>query len=152
VSKSNPQVQGEEAVPKMRFLHYKEGGYLAPHTDLCRCDWKTDKRTTHTFILYLRDPTRTDTDNADTGGAGGETVLMHTLKGQDLVKVRNSESWTVERRSGCIMSLCPSICQIEAKRVALLDNAEVTPKRGRLLVFPHLCPHKVQTQSWKGKR
>ena len=29
---------------------------------------------------------------------------------------------------------------------------EVTPKRGRLLVFPHLCPHKVQTQTWKGKR
>lgn len=106
----------------MRFLHYKEGGYLAPHTDLCRCDWKTDKRTTHTFILYLRDPTRTDADNADTGGAGGETVLMHTLKGQDLVKVRNSESWTVERRSGCIMSLCPSIWQIEAPRVEVLDN------------------------------
>ena len=94
LGQSNRQLfQGEEAVPKMRFLHYKKGGYLAPHTDLCRSDWKTDKRTTHTFILYLRDPTP-DADT-HTGRTGGETVLMHTLKGQDLVKVRNSESWTV---------------------------------------------------------
>ncbi|CAE8603228.1 unnamed protein product, partial [Polarella glacialis] len=31
-----------EAVPQMRFLHYaKPGGYLAPHIDLPRKDWRT---------------------------------------------------------------------------------------------------------------
>ena len=69
-------------MPQMRFLHYEKDGFLAPHTDLSRRDWRTGRRTTHTFILYLRDPAR-DTD----GAHGGETVLLESLKGDDLAKV-----------------------------------------------------------------
>ena len=73
-------------MPQMRFLHYEKDGFLAPHTDLSRRDWRTGRRTTHTFILYLRDPAARDVaDAAD--GHGGETVLLESLKGDDLAKV-----------------------------------------------------------------
>ena len=60
-------------MPQMRFLHYEKDGFLAPHTDLSRRDWRTGQRTTHTFILYLH-------------GEGGETVLLESLQGEELVK------------------------------------------------------------------
>ncbi|CAK9044719.1 Ankyrin repeat domain-containing protein 50 [Durusdinium trenchii] len=90
-----------EAMPQMRFLHYQQSGFLAPHTDLARRDWRTGDRTTHTFILYLSDRTVHEAHV----GFGGETVLLQSLKGDELVKV--------------------------------------SPIRGRLLVFPHECPHKA---------
>ena len=70
-------------MPQMRFLHYQKNGFLAPHTDLSRRDWRTGRRTTHTFILYLRDPSAVDSTK------GGETVLLESLKGDDLAKVRS---------------------------------------------------------------
>ena len=79
-----PVLSGVEAMPQMRFLHYEKDGFLAPHTDLSRRDWRTGRRTTHTFILYLKDPAR---DIADGAHGGGETVLLESLKGDDLAKV-----------------------------------------------------------------
>lgn len=41
-----------EACPQMRFLHYAEpGGFLATHTDLSRTDWRTGRKSTHTFLV-----------------------------------------------------------------------------------------------------
>jgi hypothetical protein len=79
-----PDLSGVEAMPQMRFLHYEKDAFLAPHTDLSRRDWRTGRRTTHTFILYLKDPAR---DIADGAHGGGETVLLESLKGDDLAKV-----------------------------------------------------------------
>ena len=79
---------------QMRFLHYAySGSVLAPHVDLCRLDWQSGKRSTHTFILYLYDCE-----------VGGETALLDDLLGTTTL-------------------------------------ALVPPKRGRMLLFPHICPH-----------
>jgi 2OG-Fe(II) oxygenase superfamily len=79
---------------QMRFLHYAHpGSVLAPHVDLCRLDWQSGKRSTHTFILYLVDCE-----------VGGETALLDDLSGSTTL-------------------------------------ALVLPRRGRMLLFPHSCPH-----------
>lgn len=84
-----------QVFPHMRFLNYtKPGSILAPHVDLFKKDPLTGKRSTHTFILYLRGCER-----------GGETVLLNEISDQNEV------------------------------------IAKVNPRRGRLLLFPHLCPH-----------
>jgi len=86
--------------PHMRFLDYQEpGSVLAPHVDLYKVDRITGKRSTHTFILYLRDCDE-----------GGETALLRELSPDG-----------------------PS-----AQHEIL---AKVHPKRGRILLFPHACPH-----------
>lgn len=90
----------EVAYAHVRFLHYAEaGGYLAPHIDLSRTDIVTGKRSSHTFLLYLK--------GASEGLAGGETVLLE---------------------------------RVHAESPA---TATVAPLRGRLLLFPHECPHKA---------
>lgn len=61
------------------------------------------------------------------------------------------DSWKEERLYYVIMSKYLTNWSKKSCTVGQHQH-EVTPKRGRLLVFPHLCPHKVQTQSWKGKR
>jgi len=92
---------GFEACAYMRFLHYAlQGGFLAPHTDLPRTDWRTGQKSTHTFLLYL---SSSDSDE----GAGGETVLL--------------ESFDTPPR----------------------ELAVIRPARGRLLIFPHECPHRA---------
>ena len=81
----------------MRFLCYEEPStVLAPHVDLCRVHPLTEKRSTHSFLLYLTDC-----------AFGGETTLLQDLS-------------------------------TEGRGVVL---ARVQPKRARLLVFPHACPH-----------
>ncbi|CAJ1377329.1 unnamed protein product [Effrenium voratum] len=85
-----------EAMPQMRFLRYVNGGWLPPHVDLARKDWRSGQRSTHTFILYVAGD-----------AAGGETVLLGSLEAAEPL-------------------------------------VQVTPVRGRLLVFPHDCPH----QAW----
>jgi hypothetical protein len=83
--------------PHMRFLCYEEQtAVLAPHVDLCRVNYATGKRSTHSFLLYLSDCR-----------VGGETALLQDLSG-------------------------------EGRNVVL---ARVQPKRARLLLFPHACPH-----------
>mmetsp|Transcript_10614 Transcript_10614/g.11713 ORF Transcript_10614/g.11713 Transcript_10614/m.11713 type:complete len:123 (-) Transcript_10614:78-446(-) len=82
------------------FLNYDQpGGELRPHVDLAKSDPITEMRSTHTFILYLR-----DCDD------GGETALLKKL--------------SEEGSEGYHQSI-----------------SEISPKRGRILVFPHACPH-----------
>lgn len=84
-------------LPFMRFLCYNEtGAVLAPHVDLCREDYDSGKKSTHTFILYLTDCVE-----------GGATSLLASLSG-------------------------------DGRHQKL---AVVRPVRGRLLLFPHACPH-----------
>mmetsp|Transcript_3391 Transcript_3391/g.6342 ORF Transcript_3391/g.6342 Transcript_3391/m.6342 type:complete len:697 (+) Transcript_3391:2195-4285(+) len=86
--------------PAMRFLHYDTpGSVLPPHVDLTKVDVITQKRSTHTFILYLHDCEH-----------GGETALLKELS--------------------------PDGPSAHHEVVA-----QVKPKRGRLLLFPHICPH-----------
>jgi hypothetical protein len=86
--------------PAMRFLHYDTpGSVLPPHVDLTKIDSITQKRSTHTFILYLHDCEH-----------GGETALLKELSPDGPLAHH----------------------EIIAK---------VKPKRGRLLLFPHACPH-----------
>ena len=55
----------------VRFLNYDTaGGNLAPHTDLAKIESRTNKRSTHTILLYLTD-----------FEASGETALMRDLNG-----------------------------------------------------------------------
>ena len=110
--------------PQMRFLHYEaEGMALAAHVDLARYDPRAVHiKSTHTFILYLTD--------CDAGG--GETVLLKSLcaKGK---AASNANSETVTLNNGYD------------------DNtvAAVSPRRGRLLLFPHNCPHEGRAISSK---
>ena len=84
-----------DVFPHMRFLNYTDAGSaLSPHVDLCKIDNKSGRRSTHTFILYLRDCVE-----------GGETALLRNLH--------------------------PSTEVI----------TKVFPRKGRLLLFPHACPH-----------
>lgn len=86
--------------PHMRFLCYTKGGsVLSPHVDLFKKDWESGKRSTHTFILYLRDCK-----------IGGETALLKELSSDG------------------------PMAQHEVM-------ASISPKRGRLLLFPHTTPH-----------
>lgn len=86
--------------PAMRFLHYDTpGSVLPPHVDLTKIDALTQKRSTHTFILYLHDCEH-----------GGETALLQELSPDGPL----------------------------AKHEVI---AQVKPRRGRLLLFPHACPH-----------
>eukprot|EP01032_Pedospumella_encystans_P009672 gene9672-11366_t len=111
--------------PQMRFLHYEaEGTALAAHVDLARHDPRAVHiKSTHTFILYLTD--------CDAGG--GETVLLKSLcaKGK-AVSTANSEMVDV-------LSTCHDGNAVAA----------VSPRRGRLLLFPHNCPHEGRAISSK---
>lgn len=99
--------------PQMRFLHYtKDGSALAPHVDLSHRDVRDlSIKSTHTLILYL----------TDCSSGGGETVLLRSL----CKKLGNDLKECSEGTGDCH------------------DNviASVSPKMGRLLIFPHFCPH-----------
>eukprot|EP01041_Mallomonas_annulata_P006070 gene6070-12245_t len=126
---------------KMRFLHYPTvGGYLVPHIDLSKTieeemevevEDKDGNRhgqghghvgqrsSTHTFILYLT-----------TCESGGETVLLDRIPSVNRHKKKASSlshDVDMETMSGSMSVAVPL--------------AVVSPKRGRLLVFPHICPH-----------
>mmetsp|Transcript_10388 Transcript_10388/g.15551 ORF Transcript_10388/g.15551 Transcript_10388/m.15551 type:complete len:245 (+) Transcript_10388:131-865(+) len=95
----NDSSQQVDVFPHMRFLNYTDSGSaLAPHVDLFKIDCSTGKRSTHSFILYLRDCEE-----------GGETALLRDLR-------EDSEIL-----------------------------AKVLPRKGRLLLFPHACPHEGGT-------
>lgn len=95
---TSPSQSVTHIFPHMRFLNYsRPGGVLPPHVDLCRVDpfcMDGQKRSTHTFILYLTDCR-----------LGGETRLLEDMSGEGH------------------------------------PRATITPRRGRLLIFPHSTPH-----------
>lgn len=116
----------------MRFLYYDvDGGDLPPHIDLSKRELQcqsngqdtTAVSSTHTFILYL-----SDCESA------GETALLLDLKPQksderEAPMVEGESSVDVEESGKSQHALSPVVL------------AGVVPKRGRLLVFPHSCPH-----------
>ena len=128
--------------PHLRLLHYRHaGGRLVPHVDLSKRDFVRrehsasvlptsavaeptpkepgrQRRTveavsTHTFLLYL-----TSCEE------GGETVMLSKLVA-DLAYGKNVIQGRVE----------------ELERIGAGVIAAIKPKRGRLLIFPHSCPH-----------
>ena len=109
----------------MRFLCYNEaGGDLAPHVDLARTDPLTGVRSTHTFLLYLRDC-----------ATGGETALRKWMREPCVHTACSSLAYPQPKAEGMAGSISINFAAAEA------SIAKVAPRRGRLLVFPHLCPH-----------
>lgn len=123
--------------PQLRFLHYKNGGSaLPPHVDLARLDVTYGSRpqedidetethdqqqqciSTHTLILYLSDCER-----------GGETALLRSIS---KLKETTSSAGISEDSD------------LDVSTTAFLrsgDLARISPRVGRLLLFPHKCPH-----------
>ena len=140
------------AFPNMRFLHYRHvGGSLPAHIDLTRTD-ENGVMSTHTFILYLTNCDR-----------GGETLLLETLPKplQQLQKQQKKKMSKLSGGGGALSSLSSSSSSAGAEATEVEDVkdevenakeeeenlcvvkilASVKPRRGRMLVFPHVCPH-----------
>ena len=103
--------------PQMRFLHYSvDGSSLDPHVDLSRVDVTSDEeiKSTHTTILYLTDCTH----------GGGTALLRHLRKD--------------EGSNGHNVQCTDEMVAPGSNRAAV---ATVCPRYGRLLLFPHNCPH-----------
>lgn len=110
-------------LPGMRYLHYENaGGSLPAHVDLAKKDAISEKDSTHTFVLYLSDCEE-----------GGETVLLDCLRAPkcDSHEPDMSKRTDDDLRAGIPANL------LEGRKVI----SAVQPRRGRLLIFPHLCPH-----------
>lgn len=147
------------AYPHTRFLFYEEaGGSLPAHVDLSRTDPITKVTSTHTFILYL-----SDCEN------GGETVLLQHIRCGKQDKSRINSPEEKEQQKKYIEQQQERALRKEQQRQKYGDStddkvkrekdkkkykktkkngdpdsgvlARVSPARGRLLVFPHMCPH-----------
>lgn len=155
----------------MRYLHYLQvGGSLAPHVDLSRTNEDDQVTSTHTFILYLSncsqggatvllnsvktkivsavkiegiDDTEID-DMLDTNRAG---VL------DDIVELLERGSIAGDCRSEAPRGIASAPAAQKWDKADNVDRtvardenivATVRPQRGRLLLFPHLCPHAGQ--------
>jgi hypothetical protein len=113
----------------LRILEYvQEGKSLAPHTDGHKICEDTGTKSTHTLLLFL-----TDLDE------GGETVLMNG----------RAEGWAKQ-----LEVVVPPECQmntlLENNKLETIElegedfplvSVGVSPRRGRILVFPHEWPH-----------
>ena len=96
-----------------RFLEYhRAGGQLAVHTDGTKVCDDTGRRSTHTALLYLTDC-----------AVGGETVL---LRRHNHV---NTTTTTEDNHDD----------SDDGDDGTMIDA--VSPRRGRLLLFPHATPH-----------
>lgn len=156
-----------KVLPTMRFLHYTEvGGYLPAHVDLSRTEVVSGMESTHTFILYLSD--------CNEGGETVllDRLQLGSSDGSSLRRVAPVLKDSTERVSDC-MNLSESMKEsndssthgrIEINDISdgahcgnegnsgktdiyegRIPLAKVQPKYGRLLVFPHLCPHMGNT-------
>lgn len=142
----------------MRFLYYEEAGSsLAAHVDLSRTDPITKTTSTHTFVLYLSDCTE-----------GGETILLEHIRCGKQEKSELNAPEELEQQRRYIEQQQERKLRKEMQRQKYGDQvnkpenaktkdkpkkkkpkqnpkfgelARVSPVRGRLLVFPHLCPH-----------
>ena len=124
-------------LPRMRFLCYEEkGGDMQPHVDLSKRDVEGSTASTHTFILHLRDCEE-----------GGETVLLQTLKRPKSESIGSPRGGGSSSLSGSGGGGTEPFEEAEDPAVGEGGEggswimASVSPRRGRLLVFPHNCPH-----------
>ncbi|KAK3289599.1 hypothetical protein CYMTET_2977 [Cymbomonas tetramitiformis] len=119
--------EGEaEAFPHMRFLHYgSPGGTLVPHVDLTRTDLN-GRTSRFTFLLYLEDCAE-----------GGETVLLEKIPRGSTKAAPDGVEADVLLGPGAT-NRKPSSNQDDLNPKIL---ASVAPQRGRILIFPHMCPH-----------
>ena len=115
-------------LPRMRFLNYDAaGGEMKPHVDLSKTYLDAlgnVYESTHTFILHLRDSAMED---------GGETVLLETLRGS------TKDGGTKNKKNKTSSDNTNSNSNKKNGTPKIL--ASIAPKRGRLLFFPHICPH-----------
>jgi hypothetical protein len=101
--------------PYMRFMRYFSGGKHVPHYDQLYLDNAGQYVTLMSWVIYLNTPR----------GTGGDFQFVEDGQGPTIPSQRNRSDWT---------------------RMAVDDEviASVSPKEGRLLVFPHWLPHQVQ--------
>lgn len=112
-SNNNSKNRLSAALPHMRYLQYNAlDASSPPHIDLSRRT--SDGRTSsHTFLLYLNDC-----------HTGGETRLLRCVNPKKIIDddSSNDTGSNTENIDSNIL-------------------ATIAPRRGRLLVFPHCCPH-----------
>lgn len=156
-----------KAFPHMRFLLYQEaGGNLPAHVDLTRTCPITKTVSTHTFIIYLTDCQQGgETVLLQSIRCGKQSDYNATLEAKKQQKLYIKQQ--AERRQRkeqqrqkyfgdhkLEMVLTQDTAQKQPKKNSRPKTEESTdsgilarikPKRGRLLVFPHLCPHEGGT-------
>ncbi len=119
-------------MPYMRFLNYIEpGGGLPPHVDLNRVD-SNGIISTHTFILYLSDCS-----------IGGETVLLPSTSQTAITASTSTSKNNIDHEFTYLNQKPTKSAGEDEEIIDVAPLAVVTPRRGRLLVFPHLCPHEA---------
>jgi hypothetical protein len=140
-----------EAFAHMRILGYNDvGGDLPPHTDLSRTDTQ-GRKSTHTFLLYLADCEY-----------GGQTVLLKsvragcgggsTYEAEEAVDAGQMDTETGDDKpaaaaasetNGAVSLPAAAPNQSDGGDLSTSDQvlAAVAPVRGRLFIFPHICPH-----------
>lgn len=130
---SGDSVNSVVVFPQLRFLHYSvEGSALAPHVDLPRVDVRKlggtttgcggkipGATSTHTLILYLTDCSE-----------GGETVLLRSLPKPQK-----------QQKDGEVKKEDEKEAQVKEWDERGQIVAKINPRKGRLLLFPHNCPH-----------
>jgi hypothetical protein len=111
--------------PQMRLLRYpKIGGVMAPHVDLPKAVDPEDSRGVSGFGFF--------SNAAKAEAAADVTRTTHTF----LLYLRTCERGGETALLREIKSECGAVGAREAAALA-----DVRPVRGRLLIFPHECPH-----------
>jgi hypothetical protein len=118
-------------LPRCRFLTYLEpGGDMQPHVDLSKqldeYDPRSAAKSTHTFMVHLADCS-----------AGGETVFLTRLNAGGGPQADSTQPQREERQQEQEQE------QEEEEGGGLGAGVlgSALPQRGRLVIFPHECPH-----------
>jgi hypothetical protein len=101
--------------PYMRFMRYFSGGKHVPHYDALFLDTAGQYVTLMSWVIYLNTPR----------GTGGDFQFVEDGQGALIPSKRDRSDW---------------------KRMGKDEEviASVSPREGRLLIFPHWLPHQVQ--------
>ena len=158
------QLVPSEALPHMRFLHYKHsGGNSSPHIDLPRRVTYdgSNRSSTHTFLLYLTNcehggctnllqsvnPTNPTTEKNNENSINVVVRIPNINETSVIPTIINSNN---DNSNECTKSITEEIVKYKDNTVENKPTigdintniiASIKPRRGRLLVFPHVCPH-----------
>jgi hypothetical protein len=118
-------------LPRCRFLTYLElGGDMQPHVDLSKqldeYEPRCHAKSTHTFMIHLADCDQ-----------GGETVFLTHLNS---IGSRQVDGRDKKPEPGLEPHQQNESYLEEMDRLQTVLGA-AAPRRGRLVVFPHGCPH-----------